>query len=106
VCDFDAKDTVSFKLKWLAKNYVNLKAFLTLYKFAPDRTRTVIRTSAEAAKILLERLYIKGTLLEQMQQRNEEIRRLFAEGKTKTEIGRRLGLSARRVGQILNDSRI
>jgi DNA-binding CsgD family transcriptional regulator len=41
--------------------------------------------------------------LEQMQQRNEEIIRLIAEGVPKTEIGRRYGISPRRVGQIINE---
>jgi len=36
-----------------------------------------------------------------MQRRDEDICRLFADGVPKTEIGRRFGLSARRVGQIV-----
>jgi DNA-binding CsgD family transcriptional regulator len=39
-----------------------------------------------------------------MRQRNEEIRSLFAEGVSKTEIGRRFGISPRRVGQIISES--
>jgi DNA-binding CsgD family transcriptional regulator len=36
-----------------------------------------------------------------MQQRNDEIRRLFAEGMTKAEIARRFGISERRVSQVI-----
>jgi DNA-binding CsgD family transcriptional regulator len=38
-----------------------------------------------------------------MRQRNEDICRLFAESVSKTEIGRRYGISVRRVGQILGE---
>ena len=54
---------------------------------------------------MLDRLYVDGTLLEQMQQRNAEICRLFAEGVSKTAIGRRFGISPRRVGQITDERR-
>jgi DNA-binding NarL/FixJ family response regulator len=71
---------------------------------APDRTRTAISTSNEAVKTLLNILYSDGTKLERMHQRKEEIRHLFAEGKTKTEIARRYGISLRRVGQIIDEA--
>jgi hypothetical protein len=50
-------------------------------------------------------LYAGGTLLQQMQQRNEEIRRLFLEGVSKTEIGRQFGIFPRRAGQIIDDTK-
>jgi DNA-binding CsgD family transcriptional regulator len=52
---------------------------------------------------MLDKLYVEGTSLERMQQRNEEIQRLNAEGLSKTEIGRRFGISPRRVGQIIDE---
>ena len=76
------------------------------YSYAPDRKRTILRTSAEATKILLERLYIEGTPLERMRQRNEEIRHQLAKDMSKMEIAQYFGLSTRRVGQILNDSNL
>jgi hypothetical protein len=57
---------------------MQLEIQLTILVIAPDRTRTVIRTFDEVVKIMLDRLYVDGTLLEQMQQRNAEICRLFA----------------------------
>jgi DNA-binding CsgD family transcriptional regulator len=40
-----------------------------------------------------------------MRQRNEEIHRLFAQGRTKTAIARRYGISLRRVGQIIREAK-
>jgi DNA-binding transcriptional regulator LsrR (DeoR family) len=64
---------------------------------------TIIRTHDETVAILLEALYTDGTLDEQRLARNTHIRQLFNEGVGKTEIGRRFGISARRVTQILED---
>jgi hypothetical protein len=63
---------------------------------------TTIRTPEQSVAILLEALYADGTLEEQRLARNAHIHQLFNEGVPKTEIGRRFGISARRVGQILD----
>jgi hypothetical protein len=55
--------------------------------------------------MFLELLYVDGTPSEQLQQRNEEIRTLFAHGTSKTELGRQYGISPRRVGQIIDEIR-
>jgi hypothetical protein len=62
----------------------------------------LITTSDFAVKFFLQFLYSHGTDLERIQKCNQEIQRLSAEGLPKTEIGRRYGISARRVGQILS----
>lgn len=64
---------------------------------------TIISIPEIAVKILLNQLYSEPTVEERMRERNAEIRRLFAIGMAKTEIGRRFGISARRVGQVIDE---
>ncbi len=73
------------------------------YGCAPSRNRTLISTSELAAQNVLSHLYPSGTKPEQMRERNEVARDLFAAGVPKMEIGRRLGISPRRVTQIIEE---
>jgi DNA-binding NarL/FixJ family response regulator len=75
---------------------------MPVFVSAPDRKRTIIRTPSEVIQIFLGILHGDGTPLERMRRRDEEIYRMFAEGVPKMEIARRFGISARRVGQIIN----
>jgi DNA-binding CsgD family transcriptional regulator len=59
----------------------------------------------QAVEILLTHLYSTLTDAERKRQRNQEICRLFADGLTKAEIARRFGISERRVGQILDQTK-
>jgi len=68
---------------------------------APDRYRTPIRTLHEIVRMFLDVLYADGTIAERMEKRNNEIRQLFSDGITKTEIAKRFDISFRRVGQII-----
>jgi hypothetical protein len=67
---------------------------------------TSIRTPAQAAEVLLAHPYSTPTNTEIKQQRNQEIRRLFAEGVTKAEVARTFGISERRVGQIIDEEKM
>jgi DNA-binding NarL/FixJ family response regulator len=78
------------------------KRFLNL-RCTPNRKSTSIRTSKQAVEVLITHLYSTSTAAEDKQQRNQEIRRLFAEGLTKADIARRFGISERRVGQIIEE---
>jgi DNA-binding NarL/FixJ family response regulator len=69
----------------------------------PNRYSTSIRTSEQAVQIILYHLYSEGSKAERMEERNDEIRRLFAEGVTKAEIARRFRISERRVGQVIEE---
>gem|GEM_PF-4948136 len=69
---------------------------------APSRNPTFISTPHIAAQLVLKHLYSDGTKPERMKERNDAILQLFAQGVPKMEIGRRFGISARRVGQILD----
>ena len=53
--------------------------------------------------MFLDLLYADGTNIERLQKSNNEIRKLFYEGVTKTEIAQRFDISVRRVGQILDN---
>lgn len=53
--------------------------------------------------MFIDLLYVDGTKHERIENRNEEIRYLFSQGMTKTEIARRFAISVRRVGQIINE---
>ena len=111
VYDLDKQQIVDFKLKVWAEQFLVLRGHLyedegrsSRYKYAPSRNRTLISTSGIAAQIILSHLYPSGTKPEQMRERNEAIRCLFAAGVPKMEIGRRFSISARRVTQILEET--
>jgi DNA-binding NarL/FixJ family response regulator len=59
----------------------------------------------EVVSLFLSLLYTDGTKLERMEKRDMEIRKLFSDGLTKTEIARRYAISVRRVGQIIDNSK-
>jgi DNA-binding NarL/FixJ family response regulator len=71
--------------------------------YAPDRSLARIRILQETVEMFLDLLYAGGTKIERLQKRNDEIRKLFSEGMTKTEIARRFDISVRRVGQIIDN---
>jgi hypothetical protein len=70
-----------------------------------DKKSTSIRTPEQAAEILLTQLYATPTDTEIKLQRDHEIRRLFADGLTKADLARRFGISERRVGQIIDQTK-
>ncbi|MCC6614144.1 MAG: hypothetical protein IT320_11750 [Anaerolineae bacterium] len=73
--------------------------------YTPDRYQRIITTPDKASDIILQTLYEDGTEMQKMRQRNREIRELYAQGVPKTKIGRQYGISARRVGQIVDESK-